>query len=46
MCRQSMQKHLLEFHEVRVKCDSPFTAKQPIWEEREGKDQPIIKTSA
>lgn len=42
MCQQSMQKHLLESHEVRVKCDSSFTAKQPTWEERKGKEPPII----
>lgn len=42
MCQQSMQKHLLESHEVRVECDSSFTAKQPTWEEREGKEPPMI----
>lgn len=40
MCQQTMQKHLLEFHEVRSKCDSSFTTKWPTWEEREGRKGP------
>lgn len=37
MCQQSLQKHLLEFHEVRTQRDSCFTAKEPTWVQREGK---------